>query len=93
MRQLLLRIPDDLHARITSRARRSRRSANAIATEILDQGVADEASDAKAALRSRARKLGVLAHSAAGPCPDRQAATDSARGMGPILDELSDDGR
>ncbi len=41
MRQLLLRIPDDLHARLTGRARRSGRSANAIAMELVEQGVAD----------------------------------------------------
>ncbi len=95
MRQLLLRIPDDLHARLTSRARRAGRSANTIATEILEQGVADESGDARAALRSRARRLGVLAISLTGPvpAPDREAALASVRDIGPILDELLADGR
>lgn len=95
MRQLLLRIPDDLHARLTGRARRSGRSANAIATELLEQGVADESADARATLRGRARRLGVLATPTAVtvPTPDREAALASMRGIGPVLDELLADGR
>lgn len=96
MRQLLLRIPDDLHARLSSRARRSGRSANAIATELLEQGIADESSDARATLRARARRIGVLATSVAGavpPAADRETALASARGLGPVLDSLLADGR
>ncbi|MDQ3151666.1 MAG: hypothetical protein M3R63_08100 [Actinomycetota bacterium] len=95
MRQLLLRIPDDLHDRLTGRAHRAGRSANAIATEILEQGVADESGDARATLRGRARRLGVLATSTipAVPVADRKAALSSTRGIGPILDELLADGR
>ncbi|MGH3694762.1 MAG: hypothetical protein ACRDRX_12385 [Pseudonocardiaceae bacterium] len=95
IRQLLLRIPDDLHAPITGRARRSGRSANAIATELLEQGVADESGDARATLRGRARRLGVLATPAAVtvPAPDREAALASVQGIGPILSELLADGR
>lgn len=95
MRQLLLRIPDDLHARLTSRARRAGRSMNMIATELSEQGVADESSDARATLRGRARRLGVLATAAtvAVSATDREAAVNSARGIGPVLDELLADGR
>lgn len=94
MRQLLLRIPDDLHARLTGRARRSGRSANTIATELLEQGVADESGDARAALRARARRLGVLAaHTAGVPTVDRDDALESMRGIGPVLDQLFADGR
>jgi plasmid stability protein len=95
MRQLLLRIPDDLHARLTGRARRCGRSANAIATEILEQGVSDESGDARATLRSRARRLGVLASpTVAMEAPaDRKAALESVQGIGPILDELLAEGR
>lgn len=95
MRQLLLRIPDDLHARLTSRARRAGRSANVIATELLEQGVADESGDARATMRGRARRLGVLAtpSAVAVPAADRKAAVDSVRGIGPVLDELLADGR
>ncbi len=94
MRQLLLRIPDDLHARLTGRARRSGRSANVIATELLEQGVADESGDARAALRARARRLGVLAApTPAAPAVDRTEALESMRGIGPVLDQLLADGR
>ena len=66
-----------------------------IATEILEQGVADESGDARAALRSRAPRLGVLAtpRAATGPALDREAALASVRGIGPILDELLTDRR
>lgn len=95
MKQLLLRIPDDLHRRLTARARRSGRSANAIATEILDSGVGDESSDARAALRARARRLGLLAEGMAGSTSahDRDAALAGMRGIGPVLDGLLADGR
>lgn len=95
MRQMLLRIPDDLHARLTERARRSGRSANAVVTEILEHSVADESGDARAALRARARRLGVLAsRPAVGPsAADRQRAIASMRGIGPVLDGLLNDGR
>ena len=94
MRQLLLRIPDDLHARLTGRARRSGRSANVIATELLEQGVADESGDARAALRARARRLGVLAApTPAVPAVDRDEALESMRSIGPVLDQLLADGR
>lgn len=95
MKQLLLRIPDDLHARLTDRARRSGRSANAIATELLDREVADESTDRRAALRGKARRLGVLASTAAPSVTagTRRAAADTMRGIGPVLDRLLDDGR
>lgn len=95
MRQLLLRVPDDLHARLISRAKRSGRSANAIATELLDVGVGDESGDARAALRARARQLGVLATAPAAPVDGaaRRAALESMRGLGPLVDDILADGR
>ncbi|MDX6240733.1 MAG: HicB family [Kribbellaceae bacterium] len=36
MRQLLLRVPDDLHARLAARAQERGQSVNALATELLD---------------------------------------------------------
>jgi plasmid stability protein len=95
VRQVLLRVPDDLHARLVERAQRSGRSLNTVATEILDRGVADESSDSRAALRARARRLGVLASRPAAPMSpaDRSAAIGSTRGIGPVLDDLLADGR
>lgn len=96
MKQLLLRIPDDLHHRITARAQRSGRSANAIATEILEVGVLDETGDERAALRAKARRLGVLGTSpgkVAGVPIDSAGALASMSGVGPVLDDLLADGR
>ncbi len=95
MRQVLLRVPDDLHSRLAERARRSSRSVNAVATEILDQGVADESGDARAALRAKARRLGILANRPAPPVPPavRDQAIASTRGIGAVLDDLLADGR
>ncbi|MFI6450748.1 FitA-like ribbon-helix-helix domain-containing protein [Streptosporangium amethystogenes] len=96
MKQLLLRIDDDLHQRITRRARRTGRSINATAGEILAHGVSDEALDARAELRARARRLGVLAEQPPAPPvteADRERALAATRGIGPILDELWAEGR
>ncbi|HYZ09518.1 MAG TPA: hypothetical protein VE709_13230 [Pseudonocardiaceae bacterium] len=95
MRQLLLRIPDDLHARISERARRSGRSANAIVSEMLENGVADESGDSRALLRAKARRLGVLATAPASPVGPaaRRAGLDSMRGAGPVLDRILAEGR
>jgi plasmid stability protein len=96
MKQLLLRIDDDLHQRITRRAHRTGRSINATAGEILAHGVSDEMLDARAELRARARKLGVLAEPApATPVTavQRERALSSTKGIGPILDKLWAEGR
>ncbi|GAA0850812.1 hypothetical protein ACFQVD_17195 [Streptosporangium amethystogenes subsp. fukuiense] len=96
MKQLLLRIDDDLHRRITRRARRTGRSINATAGEILAHGVSDEVLDARAELRARARRLGVLAERPPAPPvteADRERALDATRGIGPVLDDLWAEGR
>lgn len=96
VKQLLLRIPDDLHARIAARASRAGRSANAIATEILEHGVSDESGDARAVLQARARRLGVLACSPAPSTvqhPDREAALVVMAGAGAVIDRVFEDGR
>ncbi len=95
MRQVLLRVPDDLHARLTARARRCGSSVNAVATELLDLGVADDPGDARAALRAKARRAGVLASRPA-PIMDEQVRrriVDATRGIGPVIDDIFADGR
>lgn len=84
-----------MHARLTERAQRSGRSLNSLATEILESNVADEFGDARAALRARARKLGVLATNPSPSVPEsaRERALASMRGTGPVLDEILADGR
>lgn len=39
MKQLLLRVDDELHAQLTERAQRERRSVNALANEILSRAM------------------------------------------------------
>jgi plasmid stability protein len=92
VKELLVRIPDDLHARLVARAKRVGRSTTAIVTELLEAGVAG---DARADLRARAGRLGVLA-SAPSPVVDigtRQSAVEAMGGIGPVVDEILGDGR
>src|SRR5665213_3021960 len=60
MKQLLLRVPDDVHRRLTARAAREGRSVNAVATEILDAAADADVGDRRARLRARAAGLGVV---------------------------------
>ncbi|HXH57548.1 hypothetical protein [Iamia sp.] len=96
-KQLLLRVPEDLHARLAARSRSEGRPVNAIANEVLERHAA--VPSPRQALRARARALGVLAEpaspgpSASAPPPDRQAALAATRGRGAILDQLLADGR
>jgi len=95
MKQLLLRVPDDVHRRLAARAAREGRSVNSVATEILDvAGDADEG-DRRARLRARAATLGVLRAETAEPVSaDRRAdIIASTRGTGPVVDRLLADER
>jgi len=95
MRQMLLRVPDELHSRLARAARESGCSVNALANEILDEAVPAEPMDERARLREKARQLGVLVELPAEKIsPERRAAAlESTRGMGPVLDEIFADGR
>jgi negative regulator of replication initiation len=61
MKQLLLRVPDELHQRLADRARHEGRSVNVIATEMLDTSVAAESGSARDVVRARAAARGLLA--------------------------------
>jgi plasmid stability protein len=96
VKQVLLRVPDDLHARLAARAADAGQSVNALATQILDAHVDDSAAAGRDRLRARARQLGILVElpSSAPVTPERrQAAIDAMRGVGPIIDQLLADGR
>jgi plasmid stability protein len=97
MRQLLLRVPDDLHARLAARAQEQGRSVNALATELLDHVVEEDTASVRRRLRAKAHQLGVLAepHTPRRTLSsvERQAALDSARGLGQVIDEILEDGR
>jgi len=92
MKQLLLRVPEDLHRRLALRAGREGRSMNAVATEILDAMAEGEQGDRRARLRAAAAASGVLD---ATPAPrarvgarERRRVIDSTRGLGRHLDRL-----
>src|SRR2546421_10429126 len=90
MKQILLRVPDDVHRRLAARATRDGRSVNAVATEILDAAVDADEGDRRARLRARAAAIGVLrsAWAASGSQSRRRRIPGSARGLGPVVDQL-----
>jgi plasmid stability protein len=98
MKQLLLRIPEDLHRRLADRARGEGRSMNALATESLEALLAaDEPRSPRAQLRAKAASLGLLRSY---PEPERRLTPEeraeiiaSTRGKGPTVQELIDDQR
>ncbi len=90
MKQILLRVPDDVHRRLAARAARDGRSVNALATQILDAAVDADEGDRRARLRATAAATGLLRSvSAKSVTPvRRRRIIASTRGTGPILDQL-----
>ncbi|MGH9054515.1 MAG: FitA-like ribbon-helix-helix domain-containing protein [Acidimicrobiales bacterium] len=95
MKQLLLRVPDEVHRRLTARAARDGRSVNAVATEILDAAADADEGDRRARLRARAATLGMRRATPATPvgAARRRRIVASTKGTGPILDRLLADER
>ena len=61
MKQLILRVPPDLHRRIAARAAREGKSVNAWVSQLLDATVdADVAEDRQARADAKAAELGML---------------------------------
>ncbi|MGH9103771.1 MAG: FitA-like ribbon-helix-helix domain-containing protein [Acidimicrobiales bacterium] len=90
MKQLLLRVPDEVHRRLTARAARDGRSVNAVATEILDAAADADEGDRRARLRARAAALGLVRAFPADPVSvaRRRRVIASTRGAGRVLDRL-----
>lgn len=90
MRQLLLRVPDTLHERISARAAREGRSVNQVATEILDGAADADSGSRRDRLRARAAATGLLRQAPAQALSpaERLRAVESTRGIGPVLDGL-----
>ena len=61
MKQLLLRVDDEVHARLRERARREHRSINAIVGDLLRVSVTVDPDSPQDRVRARAAALGVLA--------------------------------
>jgi plasmid stability protein len=96
VKQLLLRVPDDVHRRLAARAAREGRSVNAVATEILDAAADADEGGRRARLRARAAALGILRPaSPARPvsAAERERIITSMKGIGPIADRLIADER
>lgn len=95
MKQILLRVPDDVHRRLTARAARDGRSVNALATEILDIAADADQGDRRSRLRAAAAAAGIL-RSRPGPglSPEvRERAIASTKGLGQVIDRILDEDR
>lgn len=90
VKQLLLRVPDEIHRRLTARAARAGQSVNSVAIEILDAVVDADEGDRRARLRARAAALGLLDATPAKPVSSarRRRILASTRGTGAVLDRL-----
>ena len=97
MKQLLLRVPEDLHRRLAARAHREGRSVNSLANELLDLTIDADKGDRRTRLRAKAAALGILRHVPAPEKPltpeERQQAIESTRGLGPMADRLINEER
>lgn len=90
MRQLLLRVPDDIHRRLAARAAREGRSLNMVATEILDATVDSDSGDRRARLRAAAVAAGTLRGETtrAVSAARRRRTLKATRGLGPQIDRI-----
>ncbi len=101
MKQLLLRVPEDLHARLTAQARASGTSVNAIANQILGLGIDPSALTRRDRLRLKLMAIGTVGRNRPQPRkPElppmtreerdalRTHALESMRGAGPMADDL-----
>lgn len=96
MKQLITRIDPGLHAQLKRRADDEGRSLNSVVTEALEAAV--EPTNPRAALRARARHLGIPLAGGYGPPPskaeverlneERQKIAEGGRGEGPVLVDL-----
>jgi plasmid stability protein len=94
LKQLLLRVPEDVHRRLAARARREGRSVNAVATEILDAAAAGDQGDRRARLRAAAAAAGTLRSvDARSVSARRRRIVGSTRGLGAQVDRLLADER
>ena len=90
LKQLLLRVPEDVHRRLAARARREGRSVNAVATEILDAAAAGDQGDRRARLRAAAAAAGTLrgVDARSVGAGRRRRIVASTRGLGAQVDRL-----
>jgi plasmid stability protein len=93
VRQLLLRVPDEMHQRLAARARREGRSINAIANEILESSADVDLGSTRDRVRARAVAAGILARPHVRPTGagmSREEVLDALSGVHVTADELLD---
>jgi plasmid stability protein len=92
VKQLLLRVPDEVHRRLAARAARDGRSVNAVANAILDAAIDADDGDRRTRLRARAAGQGSLAPDTTPPATisaaRRRRIVASTKGTGPVLDKI-----
>lgn len=101
MKQILLRVPEDLHARLTAQARTSGTSVNALANQILGLGIDPSTLSRRDRLKLKLIAIGTVGRNRPHPkepelppmTPEerealRERAIESMRGVGPIADDL-----
>lgn len=101
MKQLLLRVPEELHARLTDQARAAGTSVNALANQILGLGIDPSTLSRRDRLKLKLMAIGTVGRNRSQPKPEphpvrtpeeREAilehAIASMRGAGPIADDL-----
>ncbi len=95
MKQLLLRVPEEVHRRLGARAAREGRSINAVATEILDAAADADQGDRRDRLRAKAAAAGMLRQAPARgvSLARRRRILDATRGLGLLADRLIADER
>jgi antitoxin FitA len=102
MKQLLLRVDDDLHAELTAQARDAGRSVNALAKDILAIAISSDTASRQDRLKLRLVAVGVVGQhvgkTETAPIPIhnsqlRDKAIDSMHGAGQIIDDILDSER
>lgn len=95
MRQLLVRVPEELHARLAAAAKRAGISVNALANQALEaaappEGPGNGIVTRRYRLREKAERMGILVEAPAPPVPPErfQAALEETRSVGPVMDEM-----
>jgi plasmid stability protein len=91
VKQLIVRLDDDLHARLKARAARQERSMNSLVEELLERELPPE--DRREALRRRAEALGIRFVDVPPPdgrVPSLDEAIEMTRGAGPVFSEALD---
>lgn len=93
MKQLLLRVPDELHARLTAQARARGTSVNALANDILGLGIDPTNLSRTDRLRLKLMEIGEIRGSGSlppSPSPQLLADLEAIRAAPPELDEIDE---